>query len=134
MSVLVDSSVILDLFTNDPLWRPWSEKQLVELDLTDELIINDVIWAECSGSFSRIEDYRAAMNELDFTCERLTEEALFLATKVFISYRRSGGTKLRPLPDFFIGAHAAVSGCSVLTRDPSRIRQYFPKVHLMYPK
>lgn len=134
MSVLIDSSVILDLFTNDPIWRSWSESQLVQLDLTDELVINDIVWAECSGSFSRIEDYRAVMNELSFTCERLNEEALFLATKVFISYRRSGGTKIRPLPDFFIGAHAAVLGYSVLTRDPARIRQYFPKVHLMYPK
>ncbi|HHU37626.1 MAG TPA: type II toxin-antitoxin system VapC family toxin [Treponema sp.] len=134
MSVLVDSSVILDLFTNDPLWRSWSEQQLVQRDLTDELVINDIIWAECSGSFSRIEDYRVVMDELAFSREPLSEEALFLATKVFITYRRSGGTKFHPLPDFFIGAHAAVSGHSVLTRDPTRIRNYFPKVHLIYPK
>lgn len=134
MSILVDSSVILDIFTDDPLWHPWSEKQLVSLDLTDTLVINDIIWAECSGSFSRIEDYRSVMNELAFTRERLGEEALFLATKVFIMYRRSGGTKIRPLPDFFIGAQAAVSGFSVLTRDPQRIRQYFPTVRLICPK
>lgn len=115
------------------MWRPWSEKQLIQLDLTDELVINNIIWAECSGSFSRIEAYRAVMDELAFTCEPLSEEALFLATKVFITYRRSGGTKFHPLPDFFIGAHAAVSGHSVLTRDPSRIRQYFPKVPVLYP-
>ncbi len=133
MSVLVDSSIILDLVTDDPLWRPWSVGKLTDLELSDNLIINDIIWAECSGSFTRIEDYRAVMKTIAFTREPLPEEALFLVTKVFITYRRSGGIHARPLPDFFIGAHAAISGHALLTRDPKRISQYYPSVRLIHP-
>lgn len=133
MAILVDSSVLLDILTGDANWYEWSMQQLIDFDLKEELLINEMIWAECSGGFSRIEQYRAVIAHLNLRRESIPEEALFLATKAFINYRRSGGTKSRPLPDFFIGAHAAVKGYTLLTRDPERVRTYFPRVPIRCP-
>lgn len=133
MNVLVDSSVILDIFTNDPQWAPWSENQLATLNAGNELIINDVIWAECSAAFTRIEDYRKALSFFRFSHRAIPHDALFLSAKAFLRYRRSGGSKTAPLPDFFIGAHAAVSGMTLLTRDPRRVVFHFPSVEVISP-
>ncbi len=133
MAILVDSSVLLDILTGDVNWYEWSMQRLVEFDLQEELLINEMIWAECSGGFSRIEQYRAVIAHLNLRHESIPEEALFLATKAFINYRRSGGTKIRPLPDFFIGAHAAVKGYRLLTRDPDRVHSYFPHTAIISP-
>lgn len=133
MMVLVDTSVLLDLLTDDPEWATWSMLQLSEAERSGELLINDIIWSETSVGFSRIEEYRQVLSEMGLRHRAIPQEALFLAAKAFLSYRRTGGTKTSPLPDFFIGAHAAVEGFTVLTRDPRRIAYHFPKVELIRP-
>jgi len=133
MSILVDSSVLLDIFTDDPVWAAWSEEQLATLDRNHQLFINDMVWAECSSAFNRIEDYSDVIARMGFSHRRIPKEALFLAAKAFVTYRRAGGTKTAPLPDFFIGAHAAVEGMTLLTRDPKRVRTHFPRLSLISP-
>jgi len=134
MSILVDSSVLLDLLTDDPVWAAWSEEQLATLDRGHQLFINDMVWAECSSAFSRIEDYSAVITRMGFSHRQIPKAALFLAAKAFVTYRKAGGTKTAPLPDFFIGAHAAVEGMTLLTRDPKRVKTHFPKLALICPE
>ena len=132
--VLVDSNVLLDVMTEDRDWFEWSSAVLERYAEENVLCINPVIYAEVSICFERIEDLEAAMpGEL---IERLPipYEAAFLAGKCFLAYRRRGGKRLSTLPDFFIGAHAAVEGMRLLTRDPGRYRTYFPKLRLIAPE
>lgn len=132
--ILVDTNVLLDVLQNDPRWADWSQGQLDSASLTDSLAINAVIYSELSLAFARIEELEAVLSEASLSVETIPREALFLAGKAFLTYRRSRkGTKHGVLPDFYIGAHAAVSGLAILTRDVSRYRSYFPTVRLITP-
>lgn len=131
---LVDTNVLLDLVTNDPVWADWSIRQLDGAAVKGPLIINDVVYAELSVGFDRIEDLDELLNEAGIAMEEIPREALFLAGKAFRRYRTAGGARSGVLPDFFIGAHAAVLGLPLLTRDAKRYRSYFPSVVLMAPE
>ncbi|HLA94321.1 MAG TPA: type II toxin-antitoxin system VapC family toxin [Pyrinomonadaceae bacterium] len=131
--VLVDSSVLLDIVTNDPVWYDWSSAILASVSAEDSLAINPLIYAEVSSRFSTIEALNEALPFDRYRREALPFEAAFLAGKAFLKYRRRGGTKTSPISDFYIGAHAAISGFKILTRDPRRYRQYFPTVELIAP-
>lgn len=131
--ILVDSNVILDLVTDDPRWAGWSERILERYAASEALFINDLIYAEVSIGFQRIEEVDQVLSRGDFIHLPCPKEALFLAGKVFLKYRRAGGVRLSPLPDFFIGAHAAVSGLPLLTRDRGRYQTNFPTVELITP-
>ncbi|MHC1729045.1 MAG: type II toxin-antitoxin system VapC family toxin [Syntrophobacteraceae bacterium] len=132
--LLVDSNVLLDIFEDDPVWAQWSEEMLVRYSETHILCISPIIYAEVSVGFERIEELEEAVGNAGVRMLQIPKEALFLAAKVFVEYRRRRGIKLSPLPDFFIGAHAAVEGLELLTRDVSRYRSYFPTLKLIYPK
>lgn len=131
--VLVDSNVLLDVLEEDPLWFSWSADRLSECAEYSRLIINPIIYAEVSIGFERIEELDSALPSDAFEHRPLPWEAAFLAGKCFLSYRRAGGARLSPLPDFFIGAHAAVENLTLLTRDAKRYRTYFPKLRLVTP-
>jgi predicted nucleic acid-binding protein len=131
--VLVDSNVLLDVATNDPAWGEWSARALAEVVEHSALIINPVIYAEVSVGFTTIEALDAALPEALYQREALPWEAGFLAGKCFLLYRRRGGARSSPLPDFYIGAHAAIERLALLTRDTARYRTYFPKVEILAP-
>jgi predicted nucleic acid-binding protein len=131
--ILVDTNVLLDLVTNDPNWGDWSQQQLEAAALANELAINAVVYAELSISFQQIEDLDAMLDATGIGFEQMPRPALFLAGKAYRRYRQSGGGKTGVLPDLFIGAHAAVIGAPLLTRDPGRYRTYFPSVTLIAP-
>lgn len=132
-AVLVDSNVILDVMTEDARWAAWSADALARAAEASRLVINPVIYAEVSVRFSRIEDLDAALPPAMFEREPVPFAAAFLAGKAFQAYRRRGGPRRSPLPDFFIGAHAAVKGYRLLTRDAGRYRAYFPRLEVMTP-
>jgi predicted nucleic acid-binding protein len=132
-TVVVDSNVLLDVITQDAQWFAWSNDALDRLASRARLVINPIIFAEVSVGYSRIERFDAVMPETFVEREPIPYAAAFLAGKCFAAYRRRGGTKRSPLPDFFIGAHAAVAGYRLLTRDAARYRTYFPKVTLISP-
>jgi predicted nucleic acid-binding protein len=131
--VLVDSNVLLDLMTKDEAWASWSREALAEVAEHARLVINPVIYAEVSLRFSRVEELDQALPGPWLVREPLPFAAGFLAGKAFAAYRRRGGTKISPLPDFFIGAHAMIADYAVLTRDPRRYRRDFPKLRLIAP-
>jgi len=133
-AILVDSNVILDIFSEDPEWFEWSSTTLAEATEESRLVVNPIVYSEVSVRFSRIEDLDVALPRDRFIREPIPFEAAFLAGKAFVQYRRRGGTRASPLPDFFIGAHAAVAGYRLLTRDPYRVRLYFPKLELITPE
>ncbi|HEY1453176.1 MAG TPA: type II toxin-antitoxin system VapC family toxin [Roseiarcus sp.] len=133
-AVLVDANVLLDVFTEDPRWLAWSAEALERAADRYRLVINPIIYAEVSIRYSRIEALDAALPKGSFDREAIPYEAAFLAGKAFLTYRRRGGTKQSPLPDFFIGAHAAVAGYLLMTRDSARYRSYFPKLSLISPR
>lgn len=130
---LVDSNVLLDILTEDPAWVAWSADALANAAESGPLYVNPVIYAEVSVRFTTVEALEDALPPQDYRREPLPWEAAFLAGKVFLDYRRSAGTKTSTLPDFFIGAHAAVAGLALLTRDVSRYRTYFPTVSIIAP-
>lgn len=130
---MVDSSVLLDLFTEDSGWSEWSEQHLAEAWDRGALIVNQVVWAEVSVRFPTIEEMDAILPSAVFRRVDVPWDAAFLAGKCFLEYRRRGGTRAATLPDFFIGAHAAVARVPLLTRDPRRIRSYLPGVELICP-
>ncbi len=131
---LVDSNVILDILSSDPVWADWSEETLERCGATNALFINPIIYAELSIGFNRIEELEKAVEIADFRMLDIPREALFLAGKAFLQYRRNKGIKSSPLPDFFIGAHAAVLDIELITRDVARYRTYFPTVTLISPQ
>jgi predicted nucleic acid-binding protein len=131
--VLVDSNVILDVFTEDPAWFGWSSSRLAEVGDASLLVVNPITYGEVSIRFERIEDLDDALPADVFHREALPWEAAFLAAKAFVQYRRRGGRRRSPLPDFYVGAHAAVRGYRLITRDPRRYRTYFPSVRLIAP-
>ncbi|HET8898337.1 MAG TPA: type II toxin-antitoxin system VapC family toxin [Rhodanobacteraceae bacterium] len=131
--VLVDANVLLDVLTDDPTWFEWSAGKLEECAARSRLCINPFIYAEVSVGFDRIEELDDALPPADFTRLPLPWEAAFLAGKAFRQYRRAKGARRSPLPDFFIGAHAAIQRIPLLTRDARRYRMYFPTVELVAP-
>jgi predicted nucleic acid-binding protein len=131
--VLIDSNVILDVFLNDLKWADWSESRLEEYSNHTSLYINSIIYSEISIGFELIEDLESALRKGGFQLLEIPKEALFLAGKAYIKYKRKMGEKRTPLPDFFIGAQAAVLNLELLTRDVSRYQSYFPTVKLIAP-
>lgn len=129
--VLIDSNVIIDVLTENKEWFAWSAGQIEQLAESHQLYINPVIYTEVSIPFVQIEDLRSLMTV--FVNSPLTEEICFLAGKVFQKYRKNGGDKKLPLPDFFIGAHAAIQELKLVTRDMNRYQHYFPTVDLISP-
>lgn len=132
--ILVDTNVLLDVLEDDPKWAVWSQAQLEAASLSDRLAINPVIYSELSIAFQRIEELERLLADAALTVEDIPREALFLAGKAFLQYRRRKGSKLGVLPDFYIGAHSAVMQWPLLTRDASRYRSYFPTVRLLAPE
>ena len=131
---LIDTNVLLDLATDDPVWADWSVRHLDAAAVKGPLVIDDVVYAELSVGFERIEELDDLLDEAGVTLEEIPREALFLAGKAFRRYRAAGGARLGVLPDFFIGAHAAVLGLTLLTRDARRYRTYFPSVTMVTPE
>jgi predicted nucleic acid-binding protein len=134
VGTLVDSNVLLDILTEDQTWLEWSSSALASAADDGPLFINTIIYAEVSVRFSRIEDVEEALPPSDYGRLMVPWESAFLAGKVFLEYRRNRGTRSSTLPDFFIGAHAAVAELRLLTRDATRYRTYFPGVHLTSPE
>jgi predicted nucleic acid-binding protein len=130
---LVDTNVLFDLVTDDPIWADWSARQLRILSARGALIINAVVYAELSIGYDRIDEVDAALDSAGVELVEIPRVALFLAGKAFQTYRARGGTKTGVLSDFFIGAHAVVEGVSLLTRDSRRYRSYFPSIMLITP-
>lgn len=131
--ILVDSNVLIDVMTDDPVWGDWSEASLEASSLVGPLLTSDVVYAELAVRYDQIEALDAFLAEAQIEVVPLPKAALFLAGKVFGRYRRAGGTKSGVLPDFFIGAHASVAGWPLLTRDIRRYRTYFPALDLITP-
>ncbi|MEX2744860.1 type II toxin-antitoxin system VapC family toxin [Rhizobium mongolense] len=130
---LVDTNILLDIVTDDPAWADWSIAQLETASLDGPLLINDTVYAELAVRYDRIEELEAFLDEAGLEMTAMPRAALFLAGKIFTQYRRAGGSKTGVLPDFFIGAHAAVRQLPLLTRDLGRYRTYFPSVTLITP-
>ena len=131
---LVDSNIILDIFLDDPNWAEWSEAALSEYSIHAPLYINPIIYTEISIGFKKIEELDAALLKGGFQMLEIPKESLFLAGKAFLKYRRSKGGKKSPLPDFFIGAQAAVLDLELITRDAKRYQTYFPTVKIISPE
>ena len=130
---LVDSNIVLDVFLNDPKWADWSESKLDEYDQLGVLYINSIVYSEISIGFDRIEDLESAIAKAGFQMLEIPKEALFLAGKAYLKYKKGKGGKRSPLPDFYIGAQAAVFNLDLITRDVSRYQRYFPTVKLITP-
>ena len=131
--LLVDTNVLVDVLQNDPQWADWSIAQLRAQAQLHDLVINPVIYAELSLSFSTLEALDRVLATMELAIHEVPRPALFLAGKAYLQYRRRGGGKAQVLPDFFIGAHAAVEGWPLLTRDASRFRTYFPSLEVVAP-
>ena len=132
MPILVDSNVILDVVTQDPVWEAWSAAALAQ-NAGQGCTVNPIIYAELCGNTNSVQEVDAVLNALSIGFAELPREALFLAAKVHLTYRRRGGTRNIGLPDFFVGAHAQASGLVILTRDRGRYQTYFPTVPLIAP-
>ena len=133
LATLVDSNVLLDVITGDEEWSDWSASALARAADTSRLIINPIVYAEVAARFERIEDLEDALPGDYYERHALPWEAAFLAGRCFVRYRRRGGARRSPLPDFYIGAHAAIEGLALLTRDPKRYRTYFPTLRILAP-
>ncbi|HBC87010.1 MAG TPA: DNA-binding protein [Lentisphaeria bacterium] len=133
MDILVDSNVILDIVTEDHIWYGWSSSKLSEFSSNCRFFINPLIYSEVSISFERIEELDEVISGTFFLREHIPWEAAFLAGKCFLKYRKRGGARRSPLPDFFIGAHASVRNMTLLTRDTGRYGEYFPKLKIISP-
>ena len=131
--ILVDTNVLLDLVTDDPLWAEWSQQQLDLASAQDELAINDIVYSELSIGYERMEELDAMILSAGLVNAEIPRPALFLAGKAFQRYRSSGGRRTGVLPDFFIGAHAVVADAALITRDATRYRSYFPGIMLISP-
>ncbi|MGH8403776.1 MAG: type II toxin-antitoxin system VapC family toxin [Gammaproteobacteria bacterium] len=132
--VLVDTNVLVDVLTNDPQWADWSIQQLRAQSQLHDLLINAVIYAELSLTFGSVGDLDETVDGMGLILNEMPRPALFLAGKAFVRYRREGGRKNNVLADFFIGAHAAILRCPILTRDVKRYHRYFPSVVLIVPE
>jgi predicted nucleic acid-binding protein len=133
MDILVDSNILLDIVTEDKKWFQWSSETLARHAGDNALAINPIIYAEVSIGFERIEEVEEVLSKDFFRRLPLPWEAAFLAGKCFVSYRKKGGKRRSPLPDFYIGAHAAIAGMALMTRDQARYHTYFPKLKIISP-
>lgn len=133
-TLLIDTCVVTDLANPESAWFEWSASTLERLDQNNTFAINPIIYAECSVGFERIEEVEALFKHLGFESKPIPKEALFLAGKAFLQYKKRKGGKTNVLPDFFIGAHAAVAGYQLITRDKGRFSTYFPSVELIMPE
>ncbi|MGH7996584.1 MAG: type II toxin-antitoxin system VapC family toxin [Opitutaceae bacterium] len=131
--VLVDADVLLDILTDDPKWREWSEGKLVAVGETDRMAVNPIVYAELGAAYRTASELERAVAGWPLQRLQLPYEAAFRASQAFVRYRRDGGHRRSPLPDFYIGAHAETEGFGLLTRDAARYRSYFPKVRLITP-
>lgn len=131
--ILVDTNVLIDVLEDDPVWADWSIEQMRAQSKIHNLVINPVIYAELSQTFSTFEALNEVVEEMGLLMQEVPRPALFLAGKAFVRYRKVGGSKNNVLADFFIGAHAAVKRLPLLTRDAKRYRSYFPSVQLVVP-
>lgn len=134
MATLVDTNVLIDIAVRDPVWLKWSRSQLEKARRRGSVVINQVIFAEFSIRYETLEQVESVLPEDEFRRESLPFEAAFAAARAFAAYRRRGGARERVLPDFLIGAHAAIRGYPILTRDPAGYRAYFPDVDLISPE
>lgn len=132
--ILIDSCIVTDLADPASAWFEWSATTLERLDQHNSFVINPIIYAECSVGFQHIEEVEALFAHLNFALQALPKEALFLAGKAFLQYKKRQGAKRNVLPDFFIGAHAAVANYQLISRDKGRFSTYFPSVHLIMPE
>lgn len=130
---LIDTNVLLDLVTADPTWLAWSKQQLKDAQARGPLVINPIIYAELASAFSTAEQLEQWVDPAYFTRAALPYAAAWAAGKAFVAYRRAGGLRTAPLPDFYIGAHAEIEGLTLVTRDAARYQTYFPKVKLIAP-
>ena len=131
--ILVDTSVMLDLVRDDQEWSVWSIPAFATASQRDTTVVNAVIYAELASNYDHIERLDSALDVLSVPLVEIPRSALFLAARAFRRYRGSGGIKVNVLPDFFVGAHAAVTNSTLLTRDAKRVRHYFPTVHIVAP-
>ena len=131
--IFVDTNVLLDVVTDDPVWKPWSLSEIERAAASDQLAINDVVYAELSVRYAKMEDLEALITEMSLSLEPMPRSALFHAGKVYQQFRSAGGTRLGVPPDFFMGAHAAATANPLITRDARRYRTYFPGVKLISP-
>ncbi|MBV8574372.1 MAG: type II toxin-antitoxin system VapC family toxin [Acetobacteraceae bacterium] len=131
--ILVDTNVLVDIVSDDPLWAEWSQRHLTLAAAEDQLAINDIVYAELSIRFATIEELDAMIRDAHLVSAAIPRLALFLAGKAFQRYRYAGGVKTGVLPDFFIGAHAVISASTLITRDAARYRTYFPGIMLIAP-
>ncbi|ABW68970.1 type II toxin-antitoxin system VapC family toxin [Desulfosudis oleivorans] len=132
--LLVDSNVVLDVFLDDPEWADWSESTLAAYCARTALYINPIIYTEVSIGFKKIEEVESALHKGGFRMLEIPREALFLAGKAYLKYRKARGTRKAPLPDFYIGAQAAVLDLDLITRDAGRYRTYFPGIRIICPE
>jgi predicted nucleic acid-binding protein len=132
--ILIDTCVVTDLANPESAWFEWSATTLERLDQHHTFVINPIIYTECSVGFEKIEEVEALFSQLGFVIKQIPKEALFLAGKAFLQYKRRKGLKNNVLPDFFIGAHAVVEGYQLMTRDKGRFSTYFPKLELIIPE
>lgn len=130
----VDSNVLIDILSHDPTWSDWSYRMLVRRSAGGPLLINDVVYAEISVHVGSEAELESIIDDLEVTMLRIPKPALFVAGKAYLKYRRAGGIRTGVLPDFFIGAHAQVTGLAILTRDARRYRTYFPEVEVIAPE
>jgi predicted nucleic acid-binding protein len=131
--ILVDTNVLIDIATEDPIWAEWSLREFNAAAAIDELAINDVVYAELSVGYASVDELDRAIQRVGITLAPIPRTALFIAGRVFQRYRAAGGIRTGVLPDFFLGAHAAVAGIPLLTRDTRRYRTYFPELTLIAP-
>lgn len=131
--ILVDSCVLLDLFTDDENWADWSENTLEKYSRTNSLYINSIVYTEVSIGFNTVEKFETAIEVLSIKVLEMPREALFLTGKAYIKYRKNKEIKTSPLANFFIGAHASVSQFGLVTRDIVKYRTYFPQAQLIHP-
>jgi predicted nucleic acid-binding protein len=133
VSTLVDSNVLLDVLEEDAEWKDWSAAMLAQAAERGPLVINPIVYAEVCFGYATVEALESALPSGYYRREALPWDAAFLASRAFIAYRSRGGARRSPLPDFYIGAHAAIAGHTLLTRDPKRYRWYFPKLRIIAP-
>ena len=131
--ILFDTNVLLDIATADPVWLPWSEQEFRDAAAQGPILINPIIYAELAPAFATATDLSRWLDPVIFRRLPLPYAAGWVAAQAFLRYRRSGGAKTLPLPDFYIGAHAEVEGHTLVTRDAARYRTYFPSVPLIAP-
>jgi predicted nucleic acid-binding protein len=133
MATLIDTNVLLDIVLEDDEWLDWSAAMVGRAARDGMILINPIVYAEVSGAYDSMEALDAALPAAYYVRETLPWDAAFLAGRAYVAYRRRGGTRRSPLPDFYIGAHAAVAGHTLLTRDPERYRSYFPTLRIIAP-